>query len=382
MIYHKIKTILEKESFKSFLQNVKLEEEKGLINVTSHKEYEGVFILDYSKVCNSMSDFNDYTSVCRGLVIDVNKEEVLSLAYPKFWNYGQVLNEIPKDESFDVFCKEDGSMLSLSFFNGKWNCHTRGSFYSEQAKWSQEWAENNIDLTKLNKDYTYIFECVGPQNTIVVHYEFSGLILTGVFNKKTFEELTNIEEIAKELNVRVTERFNFSSLEEMVKLSETLPSQKEGWVVRFKNGFRIKIKGSEYCRIHRIISNITPLAIFEVLKNEDDIETIRKEIPEEFLSYYDNVMNELNIQFKEIKANFCMNAQYFIGKSLKDIGLYCNDKDKNINDVFKSLIFAYVKNNCEFNKKMNDRIWDEIRPKNNNLTNGKTFEKRNIDLNG
>ena len=35
------------------------------------------------------------------------------------------------------------------------------------------------------------------------------------------------------------------------------------------SGQAVKIKGEEYCRIHKLISKVTPLAIWDMLKNED-----------------------------------------------------------------------------------------------------------------
>jgi RNA ligase len=48
-------------------------------------------------------------------------------------------------------------------------------------------------------------------------------------------------------------------------LCQKLPRDREGFVVRFASGLRIKLKGEQYCRIHKLISRCTPLALWDAM---------------------------------------------------------------------------------------------------------------------
>ena len=48
-------------------------------------------------------------------------------------------------------------------------------------------------------------------------------------------------------------------------LKEEISKDKEGYVIRFKNGFRMKIKGEEYKRLHKILTNISNLPSFSII---------------------------------------------------------------------------------------------------------------------
>ena len=51
-------------------------------------------------------------------------------------------------------------------------------------------------------------------------------------------------------------------------LQEEIPKDKEGYVIHFKNGFRMKIKGNEYKRLHRILTGISNRDIWAYLRDE------------------------------------------------------------------------------------------------------------------
>ena len=52
---------------------------------------------------------------------------------------------------------------------------------------------------------------------------------------------------------------------------------------------RQKIKGETYKRLHRLVSNITPLAIWDSMVAGDNLDYTRKEIPDEFIADFDSI---------------------------------------------------------------------------------------------
>lgn len=46
-----------------------------------------------------------------------------------------------------------------------------------------------------------------------------------------------------------------------------LPFNEEGYVVKLHSNMRVKFKGEEYVEMHRIISGLSPLIIWERMEN-------------------------------------------------------------------------------------------------------------------
>ena len=75
----------------------------------------------------------------------------------------------------------------------------------------------------------------------------------------------------------------------------------EGFVVRFSDGTRIKIKSKRYFEIAKIISNLTPKAVFDSMKNGlVPLEYLQK-IPEEFRDEINHTRMDLEHQYHELK---------------------------------------------------------------------------------
>lgn len=182
--------------------------------------------------------------------------------------------------------KLDGSMtfVYLDPKDDKYKCATRGSFESEQSKIATELfqdsfynitnEENKNRMYAVLKRYTPIFEVIYPENRfndgarLVVDYgSTKTLILLAAINKETGRDLE--EELLKEfgdiLNFPLRKQYNYT-IKQCLELQKTLPVTQEGFVVKFKTGFRVKIKGAEYCKMQKILNSISPLSIWEQKK--------------------------------------------------------------------------------------------------------------------
>ena len=86
-------------------------------------------------------------------------------------------------------------------------------------------------------------------------------------------------------------------------LQQEISNDKEGYVIRFKNGFRMKIKGNEYKRLHRILTNISNRDIWEYLKEGKPLDEILDKVPDEFYNWVRETESSLKTQFEEIKIS-------------------------------------------------------------------------------
>lgn len=245
----------------------------------------------YSKRCVYEKRWNFFTEISRGIILDAANDNVVATPFVKFWNYGE-RPEIPA-LPFEVFGKEDGSLIVIWWHDGKWRCSTKGSFTSDQAVAAQKFITYHAEQ-QLWRGCTYLAEYVGPSNRIVLQYEKEELILLGGYTEHGSEfDYALLDMVAFNLGWRVATRHQFDSFAHLVATAPTLPATQEGFVVRFANGYRLKVKGDEYCRLHRCISNVTPLAIWEAMVAGADMEAMRRELPEEFWVDFDFIRNAL-----------------------------------------------------------------------------------------
>jgi RNA ligase len=285
--------------------------------------------------------WDEITLNCRGLVLD-NEGNVIAKPFPKFFNYEEhSADEIP-NELFDVYEKMDGS-LGICFYyereltyteryklwfngnyetgmeyceeivpnfddpyfhptpktKGEWHIATRGSFVSEQAVKGKELL-GKYNFQKLHTDYTYLFEIIYKENRIVCEYDFEDVVLLGVIHTKTGIEVNlhsdtedvRIQNIIRNIGLNVVTRYNTFG-EGFDELKKEISNSKEGYVIRFRNGIRMKIKGDEYVRLHRILTNFSTTDIWELLRSGGDMNEFLERVPDEFDKWVKSTISDL-----------------------------------------------------------------------------------------
>jgi T4 RnlA family RNA ligase len=258
-----------------------------------------LIIWNYSPITQYTGEWNDILLMCRGLVTD-NEGNIVARPFKKFFNIEE--NKHTPTTDFDVFDKMDGSLGILFNYKGEWILCTRGSFTSDQAIKGTELLKN-YDTTVLFESYTYLFEIIYPENMIVVRYDEEMLMLLGAINSTTGVEADYGELYWFHVMCGYPIVKKHNGISDYKILKNIIKDNEEGFVVRFSNGDRCKIKGSEYIRLHRIMTNCSTTSIWEVLKNGDNIEDLLKDVPDEFYDKIKNYINDLNYQFYSIKED-------------------------------------------------------------------------------
>ena len=308
--------------------------------------------------------WDDATTMARGLIVNWREERVVATPFSKFWNLGERDEPIP-DLPFDCLEKLDGSLIVLWHDGERWRCCTKGSFDSDQARAAQHWIAERR-LSALVPGTTYLAEWLAPDNRIVVRYDRPELALLAAYDELGAElEYPIIRRIAHVLGWRVAERHSFDSLADLVAHAETLPSTQEGFVLRFANGLRLKVKGQEYRRIHRLISNVTPLAIWEAMAAGDDMESMRRNLPEEFWIDYDTIAGLLSDAIQDILAQVrgAVCAVADAGWTDKELGLQLH----RWHEPVRSLIFPLRKHGDLMQGKARRSLFRAVRPTGNRL---------------
>lgn len=295
--------------------------EKRLVSRREHPDAPHLVTYCYTDEATFSGAWDSVVEAARGLILDFRANQVIATPFPKFFNYGERGRFDLPDEQFEVFEKLDGS-LGIVFHDGeRWRVATKGSFVSEQAKWADAWLSERA-FAGLVPGVTYCFEIVYPENRIVIRYDFAGLVVLGAYLPDGREmETEDLWVVANGLGTRVATSYHYESVDEIIEAVKTFGADREGFVVRFANGYRVKIKGAEYLRVHRLASRITPLGLWDAMQNGDDLYAIRKELPEEFWPDFDTIHALLLAKWSALVAATEAEAIKWVGKSDKDLGL-------------------------------------------------------------
>ena len=286
-------------------QILKTYESKGLVRSQTHPTLP-LTIWNYTEKVQYESLWDEVTLAARGLVTD-GSGRVVARPFSKFFNVEEGKHTPTQD--FEVFEKMDGSLGIVFVYEGQVVYATRGSFASDQAKWMADWGGKYNFSDIIVEGYTYLFEIIFAQNMIVVNYGGeSRLVLLGVIKIDTGEE-TSWDDLSTFDGWELVKRYDgisdYTTLKGMVK------NNQEGFVVRFSNGDRVKIKGEEYLRLHRIMTNLSTTAIWEVLSNGGDILSTLTDVPDEFYDKIHQYSNELMDKYISLE-----NEYHFIFKIL------------------------------------------------------------------
>lgn len=270
--------------------------EKKLVSEQVHPEDENVRIFNYTHEVQFSKAWDDITRQCRGLILNIATGEVIARPFPKFFNYQEhVANgDIIPDEEPIITEKLDGSLGILYELNGKPWIATRGSFLSDQALWATDWYRKNDGRLPLPYE-TNLFEIIYPENRIVVSYDFSGLVHLATLETKTGTQFQRVWGGAVR-NARIVEP---RSIDEIMWMDEP---NSEGFVVFYPNtNFRMKIKFPEYVRLHRIVTGVNEIAIWEFLRDGKTLDELLAKVPDEFYAWVTKVKDSLMGQFNEIQ---------------------------------------------------------------------------------
>lgn len=284
--------------------------EAGIIGRQSHPTLP-LTILNYTPRCQYSRTWDDVTLQCRGLVM--HGEQVVARSFPKFFNDTEhAEGEVPWHLPSEVTEKLDGSLLIAFYFDGDWRFSTRGSFTSPQAIRGEQIFRQRYSTDLLATGFTYLFEVIYPENRIVVDYgSREDCVLLAVVNPKTGTELS-LDDVASDL----TKVRRLSADADLRQLRSLIRDTEEGYVIRFANGFRVKVKGQRYIELHRILMGVSSRSIWENLSQRQSFDELLAVVPDEFGDWVRRERARLIADFDALNAR--VESAYVAAKQLPD----------------------------------------------------------------
>lgn len=322
----------------------------GLLHKQTHPVYD-LTIWNYTPKVSYDKLWDEVTLKCRGLVTD-SQGNIVALCFPKFFNWEELNpNDIP-NEPFEMYEKMDGSLGIVFYYNNEWILASRGSFTSDQAIKGNELLKKENTKYGLIPGWSYCMEIIYPENQIVINYGgMEKLIVLAVYNLETGEE-GSIENMTSEGWTIVKK---YESIKDFNKIKLIVKDDAEGFVLRFKSGFRMKIKGAEYCRLHSIVTKISNRTIWEYLKDGRSFGDLIERVPDEFYKWIKEQIDMFNEMFKITKANceLVFYTQIPDGITRKEVAEIVLSKDKR----YHGILFALYDG-----KKIDNMIWKLLYP--------------------
>jgi len=350
--------------------------ENGLLYKQTHPTLP-LTIWNYTEKVQYEGLWDEVTVQCRGLITEDTTGKVLVRPFKKFFNYEEVVGKgvIPSKGDY-VYIQEkmDGSLGILFCYEGEWIMTTRGSFTSEQSIRGMEILKRKYSVFDRAwlQEYTYLVEIIYPENRIVVDYGKEKItFLSVVLNEGWKWEPTDETElhwtmacsifaangIKKSDIVKTEQHFNFSD-ELYQSLKEKNENNKEGFVLRFFPGnFRMKIKFEDYVRLHKIMTNLSTTAVWEVLSNGGSMDEILKDVPDEFYDKIKEYENELVSQFNILKREYEYIFMTFQALGLRDGGRRKEFAEQALKVKYPSILFALLDG-----KDISPIIWKIVKP--------------------
>ncbi len=254
-------------------------------------------ILNYTNKTQFDNAWDDVTRKCRGLIYHAETEEIVARPFEKFFNADQQgapdYTKWLDTADLRIQDKMDGSLGIIYPTPDGPAVATRGSFTSEQALWATDFLRKKYPDILLREDVTYLVEIIYPSNRIVLDYgDMSDLVLLDVLRNKDGKSL--LEEDQHFLDFPVTRRFYSTNL-------ASPRDNAEGYVLtNLATNERVKIKFEEYKRLHKIITGVSSRTIWELLKNENSLETLLDLVPDEFYDWVTEQVHHFNEEAEAI----------------------------------------------------------------------------------
>ena len=335
-------------------------QDEGLISIQQHPTLP-LLIHNYTQRCQWDRAWTPTTLQCRGLITDLSGN-VICRPFPKFFNLGEhtapesTLPPINWRQEFYVSEKMDGSLGIVYPTPDGPRMATRGSFISEQAERGTAML-GRFDGRDFRQFHTYLFEIIYPENRIVLDYgQKEALVLLDIIDNHTGKGLprSQLELEAHWLGCEVVPSHALTADDLTAYQSDE--ANREGVVVRFEDGTRIKIKLAEYCRLHKLITGVNVRHIWEYCRDGRSIAELVDRVPDEFMEWVNETVSDLLMAYTVI-AETAIGLFAEIKTRLGDATRKDFAAESQAHETLRPLLFLLLDD-----RPISDAIWKKLKP--------------------
>lgn len=327
----------------------------GNVRVQTHPDFPELAIANYTETCAFNRNWDDVTRLTRGLIWNMDTNEVLARPFPKFFNFDE--KEAPRilDDQI-VYAwdnKYDGSLgVMYQRPDGEYALATRGSFASDQAILGTELLRERKDFGLMQEmceaGFTPLFEICGPDNRIVLQYKENFLALLGFMH------------VADGWHQPANPQYDKRTMRSL--LMDLSRTNAEGWVV-WKTAYEaVKIKQADYVELHRIVTGLSKKEVWRQLR-AGTYSSLIERVPDEWFDWVEQIAEDLRatfihyhevatIHYRKIAIMQSVGGEPY---SRKDQAAYINS---TLKPEFRGLVFSLLDG-----KDISDAIWRMLEPR-------------------
>jgi hypothetical protein len=281
-----------------------------------HREHPNLVLFKYNQIASPFAE--PIVRECRGVILDESDNwRVVSRSFDKFFNYGEGHAAEIDWSTARVQRKEDGSLITVYHYAGKWHAATSGTPDAGGAIWGTEggewepspgvrlpmprsfaeyfWQVAGVTPEWFNgeaePDMCFMFELVGPLNRVVVQHQGARVVVLGAR-----EVLGGGQFHAETASLMLGSRWpavaehRLSTIDGVLSSFESFsPLAQEGYVVVDKHFNRIKVKHPGYVALHHTKDGLGIRAFVDIARSG--------EVPEVIAAF-----PELKPQLDEVRA--------------------------------------------------------------------------------
>lgn len=246
---------------------------------------------------------------CRGIKFD-RDGLIIARPFRKFFNYGEQGSDLPIHRPHIITEKLDGSMIHPVMLDRKLFLHTRKG-HTDVAKkaerhiLSAEGDYSGLCRAAIKKNFTPIFEYVGPDNRIVLRYDEPRLVLLAMRHMIEGDLLsyTDLKHWGTNFGVPVVQLpvgigATLTDVAAFVQHTRELEDA-EGYVVYFDDGYMVKVKAEDYVMKHRALDDMSSKRKVVALCcqgfADDVLPVLSEEDKAELIDLNHDLMNEVNV---------------------------------------------------------------------------------------
>lgn len=334
----------------------------GYVRKSTHPRLP-LSLYKYTEKTTFEGNWNDLTLMCRGLVLD-DEYNIIANCIPKFFNIEelgrQTVPSINLNQPFTVTRKEDGSLIQVFTYNGELVITSSGGFENDYTRKAEELLVSKYNylwnFIRLTCDANFIFEMIAPLTTVVVNYGNSeDLILIAVRAVSGAEVDLNREIYKNDADISIVNEEYFDSIEELLNEKKSSFKNIEGYVLKFADGSRVKVKYDEYFVLHKTIAHVNKKFVWEALSKGIDLNL--ENVPDETFEQIRVWTTELQEDFDQLQYySECAFLTIPQTESRKIKALYILKEHADISDI----LFLMVDGKSPI-----ANIWNKLNPQNN-----------------
>lgn len=322
--------------------------DKGLLRKA---EDEDLVQYNYSEYTNNGSLWDEITMFNRGNIYEKKTGNLIAKAMPKFMNLSQLhedkQEELLTHKEFNLTEKMDGCLGILYKYKGEIRCNSRGGFDNYVTDKIKELLPKYSMVKKLLEHNTLNVEVISPETKIICDYgDIQDLyLITAYSNNPNIGELSysQIKLMAQIMRMPVVKEYNMT-WDELLSWQKSADWTQEGFVIRFPNNERVKIKSEDYLRIAKFKIGLSKKSLWKIWKNDlkqhskvDHIKEYLSCCPDELYNIANGYLLELKEALEKEKIILLKLIKDLKDKSNKELGLYFKDNPSK----YKSAIFAF-----------------------------------------